>query len=141
MKRLRKGPSGPVVSETAPGEGQGSGSVEIANKAKQGRRRGNPSWVKGGPSPNPEGRPGGYVEFREMCRSKSPKAVQALEEALANGDASAVAAARVLLEYGWGKPASAPEDLDAVREGGGSALAMLSRDELLAIAKLSPETD
>jgi len=70
-----------------------------------------------------------------MCRSKSPAAVQALEDALGDGGPSAVAAARVLLEYGWGKPASAPEDLDAVREGGGSALSVLTRDELLAIAK------
>ena len=41
----------------------------------------------------------------------------ALREALGNGDASAVAAARVLLEYAWGKPSSAPEDIDAMAAG------------------------
>ena len=135
MSKPKKASGSPVVSETAPEPTHGRADAEIANKAKQGRHRGNPAWVKGGPSPNPDGRPGGYAEFREMCRSKSPKAVQALEDALGDGGPSAVAAARVLLEYGWGKPASAPEDLDAVREGGGSALAVLTRDELLAIAK------
>lgn len=44
-------------------------------------------------------------------------------------------AADWLANRGFGKPPSAPEDLDAVREGGGSALSVLTRDELLAIAK------
>ena len=105
-------------------------SKPAANSAKQ---RGRP-FVKG-VSGNPSGRPADYGAFREMCRAKSPQAVAALEDALANGDASSVAAARVLLEYGWGKPASAPEDLDAVRESGGNALAVLTRDDLLAIAR------
>lgn len=125
MKRHGKGPSSPVVSETAPGEGPGKGP---AIRTQQGR-------FAPGVSGNPNGRPGGYAEFRELCRSKSPAAVRALEGALGEGGPSAVAAARVLLEYGWGKPSSAPEDLDAVREGGGSALSVLTRDELLAIAK------
>ena len=130
MSRPKKGPARPVVSETTTGEGQGS---QPANRTEQGR-------FKPGVSGNPQGRPGGYAEFREMCRSKSPAAVEALEGALTEGGPSAVAAARVLLEYGWGKPSSAPEDLDAVREGGGSALSVLTRDELLAIARL-PDTD
>lgn len=105
---------------------------DAQNSAKQ-RQRGKP-FVKGDSRINKGGRPADYGEFRELCRSKSPKAVDALEAALANGDASAVAAARVLLEYGYGKPSSAPEDLEAVREGGAS-LSVLTRDELLKIAK------
>lgn len=89
-----------------------------------------------GRSGNPAGRPAEYGHFRELCRSKSPQAVAALEAALANGDAASVAAARVLLEYGWGKPSSAPEDLDAAKQNGGQLLAKLSRAELLAIAQL-----
>jgi len=105
---------------------------DAQNSAKQ-RQRGKP-FVKGDSRINRGGRPADYGEFRELCRSKSPQAVDALEAALANGDASAVAAARVLLEYGYGKPSSAPEDLAAVREGGAS-LSVLTRDELLKIAK------
>lgn len=90
---------------------------EIDKMPKQQGKRGNPAWVKGGPSPNPAGRPGGYEEFRALCKERSPQAVAALEAALSNGDASAVAAARVLLEYAWGKPSSAPEDLNALASG------------------------
>lgn len=86
-----------------------------------------------GRSGNPAGRPGGYAEFRELCRAKTPEAVESLVGALANGDASAVAAARVLLEYGWGKPSAAPEDLEAVKAGG-LQLPQLTREDLLAIA-------
>lgn len=104
----------------------------------KGKPRGKP-WQKG-QSGNPSGRPSGFAEFRELCRSKSPQAVAALEAALDRSDASSVAAARVLLEYGWGKPQAAPEDLEAVRQGGGVALAQLSREELLSIAAL-PDSD
>jgi hypothetical protein len=94
-------------------------------------------WKKG-QSGNPSGRPADYGHFRELCRSKSPQAVAALELALANGDSASVAAARVLLEYGWGKPSAAPEDLEAVKAGA-VQLSQLSREELLAIAALPDE--
>lgn len=101
---------------------------------KKGKPRGRP--FQKGQVANPRGRPADYGEFRKLCRSKSPQAVAALEAALDRSDASSVAAARVLLEYGWGKPQAAPEDLEAVRQGGGVALAQLSREELLSIAAL-----
>lgn len=71
------------------------------NKPKQGR------WQKG-QSGNPNGRPGGYGEFREKCRARTDKALAALEAALQE-PANAVAAARVLLEFGWGKPKQSVE--------------------------------
>ena len=104
---------------------------------KKAKPRGRP--FEKGQSGNPGGRPADYGHFRELCRSKSPQAVAALELALANGDSASVAAARVLLEYGWGKPQSCAEDLEAVRQGGGVLLAKLSREELLAIAALPDE--
>lgn len=89
-----------------------------------------------GQSGNPNGRPGGYAEFRALCREHSPGAVRALVEEVETGEGpSRIAAARVLLEYGWGKPSAAPEDLEAVQAGAGAALALLTRDEMLAIAR------
>lgn len=131
MSKRRKGSGSPAGARTAPGEGLDKGP---AIRTKQGR-------FAPGVSGNPEGRPGGYAEFRELCRSKSPAAVTALEDALGDGGPSAVAAARVLLEYGWGKPAAAPEDLEAVREGAGVALSQLTREDLLKVAKLPVEDE
>lgn len=104
---------------------------------KKAKPRGRP--FQKGQSGNPGGRPADYGAFRELCRSKSPQAVAALEAALDRSDASSVAAARVLLEYGWGKPSAAPEDLEAVRQGAQVQLSQLSREELLAIAALPDE--
>lgn len=110
-----------------------------ANSGNQPKRRGPGRPFKKGQSGNPSGRPADLGQFRALCRSKSPQAVAALEAALANGDSASVAAARVLLEYGWGRPAASPDDLDAVRQGG-TALAQLTRAELLRIASL-PDGD
>ena len=101
------------------------------NRSKQGSR-----W-RPGQSGNPHGRPGGYEEFRSLCRTKSPAAVQALELALGAGDTSSVAAARVLLEYGWGKPSAAPEDLEAVREA--NPLSGLTLEQLRELASRAEE--
>jgi hypothetical protein len=109
------------------------------NSEKQPRKQpvGKP-FQKGDARINRGGRPGDYGEFRALCRSKSPESVAALVDALGEGGAPAVAAARVLLEYGWGKPASAPEDLDAVREGGGNVLGVLTQEQLMEIARGKP---
>jgi hypothetical protein len=102
-------------------------------KPKQKRGRGNPNWVKG-VSGNPAGRPGGYEEFRAQCRSASPEAFAALRTAAKDGD---VQAARVLLEYAWGKPSSAPEDLEAVREA--NPLSGLTLEQLRELASRAEE--
>lgn len=107
---------------------------DTQNSAKQ---RGRP-FQKGDARINRGGRPADYGEFRELCRTKSPAAVQALEAALGEGGAAAVAAARVLLEYGYGKPSSAPEDLEAVRDAG---VGVLTREDMLRIAKLPKEEE
>lgn len=93
--------------------------------------RGRP-WSPG-ESGNPGGRPGGYAEFRALCRNKTAEAIDTLTAALGEGGAVAVAAARVLLEYGWGRPAAAPEDLEAARDG--HPLSALTLEELRALAR------
>jgi hypothetical protein len=110
-----------------------SAQLQASVARKKLKPRGRP--FKKGDVANPKGRPAEYGAFRALCRTKSPQAVAALEAALANGDSASVAAARVLLEYGWGKPSAAPEDLEAVKAGG-LQLSQLTRTELLAIAAL-----
>jgi hypothetical protein len=83
-----------------------------------------------GQSGNPAGRPKGYAEFRELCRDRSPKALETLDAALDAGD---VVAVRVVLEYAWGKPSSAPEDLDAVKQA--NPFSKLSLEELHRLAE------
>lgn len=60
-----------------------------------------PPWPKG-TSGNPGGRPKGYTAFRALCRERTFAALEALTEALEN-EGERVAAAKVLLEFGWGK--------------------------------------
>jgi hypothetical protein len=55
-----------------------------------------------GQSGNPTGRPKRDREIEELARQHTPAAIAALVEALNGKDR--VAAANVLLAYGWGKP-------------------------------------
>jgi hypothetical protein len=55
-----------------------------------------------GQSGNPSGRPKKDREIEELARQHTPAAIAALVEALGGKDR--VAAANVLLSYGWGKP-------------------------------------
>jgi hypothetical protein len=66
-------------------------------------------------SGNPGGRPRGYAEFRAKCREHTDAAIARLVEALAD-ERLCVQAAQTLLAYGWGKPSSAPEDNEALRD-------------------------
>lgn len=75
--------------------------------AENTKRRGRP-WKKG-QTGNPGGRPKGISEFRAMCREYTADSVRALADALRGADR--VAAARVLLSYGWGPPQADPADM------------------------------
>lgn len=59
---------------------------------------------------NPAGRPKAAAGFREQCRELAPKALDALVAAL-DDKTQRVAAARALLEHGYGKPLQSYEDV------------------------------
>ncbi len=64
------------------------------------------TWAKG-QSGNPAGRPALPAEFREQIRSHSAAAIAVLVRALDDEDARVrVAAAKELLDRGYGKPAT-----------------------------------
>lgn len=68
------------------------------------------TWREGAPSPNPGGRPKGYQEFRELCRARTAKAIEALEACLDDPDGRIrIAAATALLDRAWGRPATTLE--------------------------------
>ena len=100
-----------------------------ANRPKSGK-------FEKGKSGNPTGRPKVVEAFRDRARS----AVDALvlerwvQEVESQGD-EWMRASELLAAYGYGKPSSAPEDLQAVRDGGGRLLTLLTRDEVLAVAR------
>lgn len=131
MKRLRKGPSSPVVSETATNRPAG-GSVDV--NAPERRTGG----VTGkGFKPGQSGNPGGVSKEKRafLDRLKTDDAEEVYRAFMAlvrDGNPPAVLRA---VEYLAGKPRSADEDLAAVQKAGVTALAVLSRDELLAIAR------
>jgi hypothetical protein len=87
-----------------------------------------------GASGNPGGRPKGYADFREACRDRTPQALAALEAALSD-DKLCVQAASVLLMHGWGKPQSAPEDLEALTQAT-RPLRDVATDALARLARL-----
>lgn len=66
---------------------------------------GNPNWKKGGPSPNPGGKPKGVVEVIQLARKHTKLAIETLVEIAQSGPPNARAqAAQALLDRGWGKP-------------------------------------
>lgn len=102
-------------------------SPKSAQKGKQG-------FTKG-----VSGNPGGRPKENEMFRERAKKAVDEhvlqawVDEVVTRGDAWCKCS-ELLAAYGYGKPASAPEDLSAMAKG--VALpAGLTVDQVLAIAR------
>lgn len=87
---------------------------------KKGGKPGNPSWVKGGPSPNPGGRPPGPIRLRE--RYKQDEGDDVLYDRLigivrTGEDGDSIKAAQVLLERVYGKvDESDPERCELERD-------------------------
>ncbi len=77
--------------------------------AKKGTGTGKRLFQKG-QSGNPGGRPKGYQEFREAARELTPRAMKTLEDLLEHDDGRVrFAAAKELLDRGWGRPATTLE--------------------------------
>jgi hypothetical protein len=74
-----------------------------------------------GKSGNPGGVPKGYAEMRAAAREHTAAALKALVEALSDNKLR-VAAAKALLDRGWGKPAQA-----MTGEGGEGPVEMVIR--------------
>ena len=69
-----------------------------------------------GESGNPGGRPKGMAEIRDLARQHAPEAIERLVRIMRDGeDRVAATAAGLLLDRGYGKPASL---LDGDGEGG-----------------------
>lgn len=66
-------------------------------------------------SGNPGGRPAGYPAFREACQAMSSDVVKRLAHELATDGPEWTFASKLVLEYAWGKPSSAPEDVEATQ--------------------------
>lgn len=101
------------------------------------QQRGKP-FQKGDKRINRGGRPKGYNAFRKSFRGiKDHETIQArLRDIMAAGEAKdAIAAAKLWLEYGWGRAPAAPEDNKALSESGGNPMKGLSPEQVLAIAR------
>jgi hypothetical protein len=63
-------------------------------------------WTKGGPSPNPGGRPAHLAEVRDLARRFTAEAVVQLVKLMRGAENEAVRcrAAEALLDRAWGKP-------------------------------------
>jgi len=85
------------------------------------------------------GLPPGYAEVRDAARTVSLEAVEVLKRCMHNeDDRIAMDAAKALLERAWGKPASAPEDLDVLKDSGPVAPRELVMQALVQLARQEP---
>jgi hypothetical protein len=70
-----------------------------------------------GQSGNPSGHPKGFAELRQAAREYTQEALARVVAAMrSEDDRVGLEAAKVILERGWGKPQSAPEDLEALTQ-------------------------
>lgn len=116
-----------------------SRSAEVAAKQRpKGKPRGRP--FPKGTSGNAGGRPKGYAEWRELCRDRTPEALEALGKAMKGGGAAAVAAARFIIETAWGRAPASPTEAQVQAEAP-SVLSTLTREELVALASMPTSDD
>jgi len=91
------------------------------------RKKGNPAWQKGMVSPNAGGRPAVIRDLREAAQGYSAEALETLASVMrdqASPQAAKVAAARELLDRGFGKAVQAV-DVNSKVDMGATAAAVL----------------
>lgn len=103
------------------------------NSGRTAKQRGPGRPFRPGQSGNPNGRPKAHGEFVEACRARTPKALEVLDQEMELGDSRVQAAIKVL-EWAWGKPATAPEDREAMTATT-NGLAELSTAEIVAAVR------
>lgn len=109
--------------------------------AKAPKAPGGGRWVKG-QSGNPGGRPKLIGHVRELAQAQTEKSIKKLVAVLDDKEAphaAIVAAARELLDRGWGKPAlpiGGTDELPPIR-----AVRELSEAELMALAQQESRED
>jgi hypothetical protein len=92
------------------------------------RKKGNPAWQKGGVSPNPGGRPAIIRDLREAAQGYSVEALETLASVMrdqASPPAAKVAAARELLDRGFGKAVQAVDVNSKVDMGATAAQVLM----------------
>lgn len=92
-----------------------------------------------GPDPRrrPAGLPPEYGRIREACRALSLEAVETLARAMrsAEDEKTRILAATHLLDRAWGRPQSAPEDLEAMSAGAQRPLREVATEVLAELAR------
>lgn len=92
------------------------------------RKKGNPAWQKGGVSPNPGGRPAVIRDLREAAQGYSEEALTVLAGVMRDTEAppaAKVAAARELLDRGFGKAVQAVDVNSKVDMGATAAQVLM----------------
>ena len=128
-----KTPVQPVPAVTGPGQGLTTGSITADVEAMTPtlpapKREHNGRFKRGGPSPNPGGRPAVAPEVREAARAYTAEMLSVLVNvAMDEGapPAARVAAATAVLDRGHGKPVANVEAKVAVVDVGAMHLATL----------------
>ena len=110
----------------------------IKSPPRAGGKRGNPAWQKGGPSPNPGGRPRRERECAQILDQWVPEVLRMLaRKAVEEGD---VAAARVIVQAGLppARAAIAQLDLGPLRTVAGCQRAIARISEAVAWGLIAP---
>lgn len=104
------------------------GEDKFESNCKTKSKKGNPTWRKGGTSPNPGGRPAVIRDLREAAQGYSEEALTVLAGVMRDTEAppaAKVAAARELLDRGFGKAVQAVDVNSKVDMGATAAQVLM----------------